>query len=569
MDTQRLLLAMMLAFVSLFIYQAWMEDYGPKPVTPEPVSNIADSNQSEIGQVGAIPGSAADDEGREVSAVPTPPAAAATSTAASERPRPANALIEVRTDTILALIDPVGGDIRSVKLLKYPVEKENPEVVVQLLADDARHTFIAESGLVSADAEFEPKFDHNQPLTADRTRYALAEGEDAVLVTLRSENRDGLQLTKTLRFPRSSYEIDVTHELSNQSDVDWTGFQYAKLTRSRPLADEVSMLMPTYHGAALYSQQEHYEKLDFDDMDEGKTERTTTSGWAAFIQHYFVGAWVPQLDAVWSYTAFRSKPNRYVLQLLSEQTTVPAGTTAVLTNRLYMGPKVQDELESLHPKLPLSVDYGFLSFIAIPLFWVLDQIHDFVGNWGWSIILLTVLIKLVFFKLSETSYRSMARMRTLTPKLQALRERYADDKQALNQAMMNLYKTEKINPVGGCWPMLVQIPVFIALYWTLLESAEMRQAPWALWIDNLSAKDPYYILPLLMGISMFVQQKLNPAPPDPMQAKIMMSLPVVFTVFFAFFPSGLVLYWLVNNLLSIAQQWVITRRIEQEQANKN
>ena len=312
----------------------------------------------------------------------------------------------------------------------------------------------------------------------------------------------------------------------------------------------------------LYSPEEKYEKIKFDDMQDEPLSRDVKDGWAAMIQHYFVAAWVPPGNETDRYYTRALKGERYVMGLIGQTLQVAPGSEGSAQAQLYVGPKLQHAMKEVAPGLELTVDYGVLTILAQPIFWLLENIHSLVGNWGWSIIFLTMLIKLAFFKLSETSYKSMANMRKLAPRLKALKERYGDDKQKLNQAMMDMYKKEKVNPLGGCLPVLVQIPVFISLYWVLLESVEMRQAPFMLWIQNLSAPDPYFILPLIMGVTMLIQQKLNPAPMDPMQAKVMMILPIVFTVFFAFFPSGLVLYWVVNNTLSIAQQYVITKRVE-------
>ena len=298
-------------------------------------------------------------------------------------------------------------------------------------------------------------------------------------------------------------------------------------------------------------------------MLEADLDRTITDGWAAMLQHYFLGALIPPAGVAEHFYTKTLSNARYVIGMIAPSwRTVADGESGTFSTRLFIGPKLQDQMREVATGLELTVDYGLLTVLAQPLFWLLKTINNLVGNWGWAIVIVTLIIKLVFYKLSETSYRSMANMRKLTPRLQSLKERYGDDRQKLNQAMMELYKKEKINPLGGCLPILVQIPVFIALYWVLLESVELRQAPFMLWIQDMSSPDPYFILPLLMGASMLIQQKLNPAPLDPIQAKVMMVLPIVFTVFFAFFPSGLVLYWVVNNILSIAQQWVITRRIE-------
>jgi YidC/Oxa1 family membrane protein insertase len=314
-----------------------------------------------------------------------------------------------------------------------------------------------------------------------------------------------------------------------------------------------------------YNQETKYEKVKFDTMEESQLKLESHGGWIAMIQHYFLSAWIPNQDEtnlIYTIANTKRNPSTYTIGLRSANKSAPAGGSTEFSSQLFVGPKIVKRLEEISPGLELTVDYGVLTFLSKPLYWLLSWYHSFVGNWGVAIILLTLTVKTLFYKLSETSYRSMAKMRKVSPRLKALKERYGDDRQKMNQAMMELYKTEKINPMGGCLPILVQIPVFIALYWALLESIDLRQAPFIFWIHDLSVMDPYYVLPILMGISMVIQQRLNPPPPDPIQAKIMMALPFVFTIFFAFFPSGLVLYWISNNSLSITQQYIITRRIE-------
>ena len=390
----------------------------------------------------------------------------------------------------------------------------------------------------------------------------MGDGQDSLTVDLVWQSEDGVQVTKRYTFRRGTHAIELTHLISNGSDTTWTGREYRQLQRGEP-ADSGNVFMYTYTGGAIFSQQDKYQKYDFEELGAGKLDRDVTDGWISMIQHYFLGAFIPPRGEQQHFYGKRLSNGRAVIGTYTPAKTLAAGGSDSFTGILFVGPKLQEELAQLAEGLDLTVDYGWLVFIAKPMYWVLDQIQDVVKNWGWTIIIFTILIKLVFFKLSETSYRSMANMRKLTPRIQALKDRYGDDKQRMQQAMMEMYKTEKINPLGGCLPMLVQIPFFIALYWVLLESVELRQAPWILWIDDLSIKDPYFVLPLIMGASMLIQQKLNPPPPDPMQAKIMMALPIVFTAMFAFFPAGLVLYWVVNNILSIAQQWVITKRIEE------
>ena len=328
---------------------------------------------------------------------------------------------------------------------------------------------------------------------------------------------------------------------------------------------ETSRLLYTYTGSVYYNEEAKFEKVDFDEMEDNRLSVDSKGGWIAMIQHYFLSAWVPVQDAdyrIYTLSNVKVNPATYTVGQLSATRVVAAGGDTEFSSQLFVGPKLVNRLEEIAPGLDLTVDYGVLTFLSKPLYWLLSWYHGFVGNWGVAIILLTFTIKAVFYKLSETSYRSMAKMRKVSPRLKTLKERYGDDRQKMNQAMMELYKTEKINPMGGCLPILVQIPVFIALYWALLESVDLRQAPFFFWIEDLSVKDPFFVLPLLMGISMIIQQKLNPPPPDPIQAKVMMALPFVFTIFFAFFPAGLVLYWVVNNVLSITQQYIITKRIE-------
>ncbi|MDH5613898.1 MAG: membrane protein insertase YidC, partial [Gammaproteobacteria bacterium] len=325
--------------------------------------------------------------------------------------------------------------------------------------------------------------------------------------------------------------------------------------------DNSSYFIYTYTGGVISSKDKPYKKISFDDMASENLKQTIEGGWTAMIQHYFLGAWIPQQDVNnYYYTKVLDGP-RYIIGVVTPGVAATTSQPAQLSTQLYVGPKIQKTLENIAPHLELTIDFGWLTILAKPLFWLLNFIESIVKNWGWSIIILTLIIKLAFYKLSETSYRSMANMKRLQPRLMALKERYGDDKQKLHQAMMDIYKKEKINPLGGCLPILVQIPVFIALYWVLLESVELRQADFILWLTDLSAKDPYFVLPVIMGISMLIQQKLNPAPMEPIQQKVMMALPFIFTIFFAFFPSGLVLYWVVNNVLSIAQQWVINKRI--------
>lgn len=549
MDNLRLILFFALAFIGLMLYQAWMEDYGvpPQPVSQQPAVAVPEGSDPAGVPTAAVTGVP---DAQDVEILPH----------IQESENIGGNIIKVETDLLRVEISSLGGTIQRAYLLDYPVAPETPEQKFELLSPSMPDLFIAQSGLIGGKGVKVPN--HKAEYQSDKTEYRLAEGQDRLDVSMLWTDGNGIEVTKHFVFHRDSYLIDVVHEIANQSGAAWTARDYAQLQRSEPESSS-GYTTYTYTGGVYYTPAEKYEKVDFDEMAEKKLNVDSSGGWLAMIQHYFLSAWVPPKEQLEHYYTNSLPGPKYLIGSYSPTVSVPADGSYQFMKQLYIGPKLQDKLETIAEGLELTVDYGWLTVLAKPIFWLLGTIHDFVGNWGWSIILLTIIIKAAFYKLSETSYKSMANMRKLTPRLQAMKDRYGDDKQRLNKAMMEMYKKEKVNPLGGCLPILVQIPVFIALYWVLLESVEMRQAPFILWIDNLSAKDPYFILPLIMGVSMFVQQKLNPAPPDPMQAKIMMSLPFVFTIFFAFFPAGLVLYWVVNNLISIAQQWYITRKIEQ------
>jgi YidC/Oxa1 family membrane protein insertase len=557
MDNLRLVLVFSLAIVLLLIYQAWTEDYG------------AAASRGPSGAPTATEPAAGDSGPDLPQGVPQVATAGPAATAAAGIKVPGAPSLEpirVETDVLKLEISPRGGTLVSAWLLDYPVTPERPEDKVRLFKPDMPNLFLAQSGLIGADPEMLPT--HDAVFESVTSSYALEPGQDALEVVLTWTHASGIQVRKRYGFQRGSYVVTLAQEVINGADVPLVARSYNQLQRTELIDPNATRFVYTYTGGVYYTPEDKYKKVSFDDMRDAKLERPVRDGWLAMIQHYFLAAWIPPRDVEETFYTNVLDDSRYIIGKYSPAVTIGAGESHRFENQLFVGPKIQDTLAEIAPGLDLTVDYGWLTVIAQPIHWLLAKIHSVVGNWGWSIIVLTILIKLAFYKLSETSYKSMANMRELTPRLQALKDRYGDDKERLNQAMMELYKTEKINPLGGCLPILVQIPVFIALYWVLLESVELRQAPWILWIDNLSAPDPYFVLPLIMGVSMYVQQKLNPAPPDPMQAKIMMSLPFVFTVFFAFFPSGLVLYWTVNNLLSIAQQWHITRNIAKAAAKR-
>jgi len=566
----RQLLLIALVGVLFLMWQAWLEDYGRQapegeaqqgtertapPDSPGPPER---ADAPDAPAPGAAPQSAPEGQAARQADVPEAPSAAGTAAPEPEQAAtPERTWVHVRTGVLEAWIDPRGGDLRRVDLLNYPVSPEQPDTPVSLLHDTGAELFVAQSGLIGArDAP-----NHYTEYRVERSDYRLAAGQDAVQVRLNWRGDGGVTVTKVYTFRRDSYVVGVAHEVENAGAEAWSARMYGQLQRTAPEGARGLFRIPTYTGGVISTAEKPYEKVGFDDMAERPLDLTTRGGWAAMIQHYFAAAWVPAQENPYHYYTKALDGERYVIGLISPERALAPGSSGRFDMRMYVGPKIADRLAELAPHLERAVDYGWLWFLSEPLFWLLDKIHGYIGNWGWSIVVLTLLIKLAFFHLSATSYKSMARMRKLQPRLLALRERYGSDKQRMNQAMMQLYKEEKINPLGGCLPILVQIPVFIALYWVLIESVELRHADFMFWIDDLSSYDPYFVLPILMGITMFLQQRLNPTPPDPMQARIMQVLPVVFTFFFLFFPAGLVLYWLVNNVLSILQQWVITRRI--------
>lgn len=545
METSRFILLISLGLVSMLLWQAWEEDYG-QPLVETPV--VAEADVPSVSVPAPVASTAND-----VPSSPSQPATVPVAVSSAEE-----RFISVDTDVYSAKISTVGGNIVDLALKQYPVDKKKPEEVVHLLSQNTNDFFVVEGGMVGKSAL--PS--HKDVFVAEKTDYQL-NGQDSLTVPLVWQDASGVTVTKKYTFSKDSYQILQEYEVSNQSGADWAGSVYTQTKRGKP-TDGGSKFIHTYTGAVLSEPESPYEKLSFGDIEDTDLKTDISGGWAAMIQHYFLAALIPgDKNATYRYYTLNPESNRFVIGLVSPAKAISSGGSATFSEKLFIGPKVQERLEATTVKdLVLTVDYGWFWFIAKPLFYVLDMIHDYVNNWGWAIILLTILIKLVFYPLSAAGYRSMANMRRVQPKMMALRDRYKDDKMRLNQAMMELYKTEKINPFGGCFPILIQIPVFIALYWVLLESVEMRQAPFTLWLDNLSVPDPFFILPLIMGATMFIQQKLNPAPMDPVQEKVMSFLPIVFTIFFAFFPSGLVLYWVANNILSIAQQARINHTLE-------
>lgn len=557
MQFQRIMLFVALGLTLMMIWQSWIEFQTNYSATQDGSGNTTQPlpgsvDLTEVPDAPRIQGSTGDSDSAEP--VPAP----VTETVPTD-----TEVIKVSTDLVNAEIDPRGGDLIRVELLRHPVSVDTPDVPFVLMHRDDASLFVAQSGLIGKDREYP---NHNVRYTAQDTEYQLGD-QDSIDVTLNWTAPDGVAYQKIYRFTRDSYRIEVFFQVVNHDETPWSGFVYGQLKQTEveaPGSLGILGRLPSYSGAAVYTEQEKYEKIDYGEISSESLNLTTHSGWISMMQHYFVAAWLPvDADSYQFYSGVSNTANpQYRIGFKSLQpVTVDPGDTGQLRGILFVGPKEQKRLEKQGAEgLKLTVDYGFLTPVANPLFWLLESIYSFTQNWGWAIILLTLLVKLVFYPLSATSYKSMAKMKKLQPRMATLKERYSEDKQKFQQEMMKMYKEEKVNPAGGCLPILVQIPVFIALYWVLLESVELRQASFMGWLNDLSLPDPYFILPVIMGASMLAQHFLNPAPVDPLQKKIMLALPFVFTVFFLWFPAGLVLYWVVNNLLSIAQQYYITRK---------
>ncbi|HEX7080985.1 MAG TPA: membrane protein insertase YidC [Gammaproteobacteria bacterium] len=558
MDNTRLFLWLALVAMVWLNYSAWVADRAPAPAAAPPAGVEAPEAPTAESE-GAGQGDGADllpelEDGASAGAASS--SAAAAPDAAPSMP------IRVRTDVLDVVIDPEGGSLVRADLLDYPVHKDEPDKLVRLLDYAPDTLWVLQTGLRSATGGPEPN--HRARFRADRDSYELAPGQDELVVTLEWVGGGPVSARKIYTFHRGRYHVDLELVVTNESDAAWRGAAYAQMVRRHHPVERSFRSIDSYSftGPVLYDGDQ-YQKLDVESLAEEPLMQQVAGGWLAGIQHHFLAAIVPPPDATFKYSA-TAPDGRYVLSAVGPIQEIAPGAQHRIPFELFVGPKLQDELRDTADELELTVDYGRLTILAQPLFWALSHIHDVVGNWGWSIVIMTLLIKLAFYKLTEASGRSMAKMRRVAPRMKALQERYKDDRQALSRAMMELYKREKINPAAGCLPILVQMPFFFAYYWVLIESVEMRQAPFLLWINDLSARDPYFVLPLLMGAAMFLQQRLNPAPPDPVQARVMQIMPIAFTVFFSFFPSGLVLYWLTNTLVSIAQQWRINQVVARE-----
>jgi YidC/Oxa1 family membrane protein insertase len=537
MDIKRLIIFVVFSFSILMLWDAWQAKNQPVNVVSEK------GNAAVVDPSLPAASSAADINTVDVNNVEK--------LAPGER-------IKVKTDLYQAEISTIGGDLRHLTLNKHREDGKGKGSFV--LMDDAAANpmlYVAQSGLIGADLP-----NHKTVFTSEVDNYSMQTGTDELKVTL-SWAGNGLTVDKIYTFHRGQYEIKVAHVIHNATGTEVTPSIYYQITHDSE-SNQGSTFMPTFTGGAYYTDADKFKKIKFTDMADKNLSLKTKDGWIGIIQHYFASAWIPKAGTQDEFYTKQLADNLYAVGVVNPVGKIAPDATTEVSATLFSGPQTEADLEAAAPGLEYAVDYGWLTIIAKPLFWLLSKIHGFIGNWGVAIIILTIMLKAAFFKLSAASYRSMAHMREMAPRMQSLKEKFGDDKQKLQQAMMEMYRKEKINPLSGCLPILVQIPVFIALYWVLLGSVELRHAPFFGWITDLSAKDPYYILPILMGASMIIQTYLNPAPADPLQAKVMKIMPVVFSIFFFFFPAGLVLYWLVNNILSIAQQWYINKTIHAE-----
>jgi YidC/Oxa1 family membrane protein insertase len=556
MDIKRTVLWVIFFMSAVMLFDNWQRDHGrqsmffPSAVPTKTAGSAAPGTTTPGTQAADLP---------STPGVPGAPAAPGSSAPASA----ADQLVNFSTDVYSGQIDTRGGTLSKLSLVKEGDGKQ-PDLYITLFDRTPTHTYLARTGLLGGDFP-----NHNDVYTlVPGSQTTMGDGK-TMSISFESPVKGGVKVIKTYTFTRGSYVIGVDTKVQNVGTAPVTPRLYMELVRDDSPV-ETPRFSHTFIGPAVYTEQHHFQKMTFSDIDKGKEDFATSAdnGWVAMVQHYFASAWIPQQGAKRDIYVQKIDPALYRVGVQQPLQTIAPGQTIDVQSRLFAGPEEERMLEGVAPGLELVKDYGMVTIIAKPLFWLLEKIHSYVGNWGWSIILLTLLIKAVFFPLSAASYKSMARMKTITPRMTQLRERYKGDPQKMNSELMALYKTEKVNPFGGCLPVVVQIPVFISLYWVLLSSVEMRGAPWVLWIHDLSQADPFYILPVMMAVSMFLQTRLNPTPPDPVQAKMMMFMPLAFSVMFFFFPSGLVLYYVVNNVLSIAQQYYITRMMGQKKVAK-
>lgn len=550
-DTRRTILWVVFTMSLFFLWDAWHKHTGQPSIlggARPAASSAAPSAASAVPMATPVAGASA-----AAGAAATPSAAGAPA-APSER-------VTLTTDVLKATVDTLGGTLVQVELLKFADQHDASRPMV-LLDQSAKRLYVAQTGLItSVSGQALPN--HLTTMTVSTTERQLAQGASELVLKLESAPVDGRRLVKTYTFKRGSYLVGVKHELVNESAAAVAPQVYVQLARDGNAPEGESSFYSTFTGPALYTEASKFHKIEFKDIDKGKAEhdKTANNGWIAMVQHYFTAAWLLPGTVQREFRTAKVADNHYTIAMVSPMGEVAPGATGAFEAQLYTGPQEEDALSAIAPGLELVKDYGWLTVIAKPLFWLLSKLHAAIGNWGWAIVALVVLLKAGFYWLNASAYKSMAKMKAINPRVMALRERYKDEPQKMQQEMMRIYREEKVNPLGGCLPIAVQMPFFIALYWVLLSSVEMRNAPWVGWITDLAAKDPYFILPVLMTLSSLFQTWLNPTPPDPVQAKMMWIMPLAFSFMFFFFPSGLVLYWLVNNLLSIAQQWFINKRL--------
>ncbi len=542
MEQTRLILLIAFSFISLMLWEAWQRDYAPPAAVPL-TTPASPSTERPDSTPNIVQNSATRIAPNELSS--------------SESNHTNSSFVTVETDVLKLRINLTGGVIERAGLVRFPLNEEAASSTFNLLDNSTERFFVYQGGLKAVTGE---SADHYANFTSEKESFKLGNNDNTLKVALHWKSPAGVNVSKVYLLERGSYKVKVVFSIDNQSSLGWSFNHYDQLQRTQQ--ERRQYFIQTFTGAAISSPAKRYAKYSYKDLTKEPVGENIVDGWAAILEHYFVAAIIPPPQETYHYYSTIIGESNYAVGFYGPAKTLEAGAQTSVESSIFIGPKLQNLLAKVAPGLELTVDYGILWFIGKILFWTLAKMHALTGNWGWAIILLTCIVKILFFPLSAAGYRSMAKMRVVQPRLLAIRERYQSDRTALNQAMMDLYKKEKINPLGGCLPIVVQIPIFMALYWVILESVELRQAPWIFWIQDLSIKDPWFVLPILMTISMWLQSKLNPAPVDPIQAKVMQIMPFAFGVFFAFFPAGLVLYWFVNNCLSIAQQWSITRAAE-------
>ena len=569
MEYRRFIIIAALAVVTYSLFLQWKNDYHDgenKRTTTNTVASIDSFNESDTSiSDQAYNNSVSNEQGGQKNLLNTDLPTAEVeeeNVLIKEEPTKNYQLITVKTDVVEYKINSIGGDFYGINLLEYLDSLDNPDLTFSLLENNPNRTYIAQSGLIGRNGPDASK-EGRPHYQAEKNSFELGDN-DSLEVVLTAYQGD-VEIRKIITFFKGQYKINVNYEINNQSEQDWKGNLFGQIKRDNSsVPGEVDMTfgLKPFLGGAYWTEDKAYNKLRFHDFEKDQVKEKVTGGWAAIVQHYFVSGWIPDPELSHTYTTRINNKNENIIGFTSQSLTVQPGETGKISSSFYAGPKIIDKLKAVSPGFDLTLDLGWLWMISKLLIWGLDNIYNMVNNWGLSIIILTFFVKAIFIYPSAKSFKSMANMRRIQPEMQRLKDLYGDDRQKMSQGMIELYKKEKVNPLGGCLPILLQMPVFIALYWALMESVQLRHSSFLFWIDDLSVMDPYFVLPLIMGVSMFIQQSLNPTPPDPMQAKVMKMMPIMFTFFFLWFPAGLVLYWVVNNTLSIIQQYIITKRIE-------